>query len=335
MSAALVSALAAQDEFLTFPPWATSEWSEDEAQEFFDMFGESDGVPGRDAERYKAFLVAGHAGAAGAGAAAAAEEEEEEEELWPWATPGAYCVGAPHRLIYGNTRPLTNPSATFRVFCFLWTGGCASFFGRLQKLFADSPIELVPINLPGRDKDAETGPADSWKDAVGQLTDALADGWVQAMPYAFFGHSLGAWTAIETLHALRNRNGAGPALPLPVHLFVSAKFAPQLAAEERIHALAEFRKTASVGAASDLGSADAPKVASADTETFWEFNAMYGLDVKLSSSAFFRSSFEKIFRADLVLSEGYNGCDPHAGQCAVQTLMVEGVALRCGITVMG
>ena len=259
-AAALVAALARQDEFLTFPPWAASEWSEDEAQTFFDMFGESDGVPERDAERYRLFLAGAGAGAeGGAGAAAAAAEETAEgvdqEELWPWEPDRGYHVGAPHRLIHGNTRPLTNPSATLRVFCFLWTGGCASYFGRLQKLFANSSIELVPINLPGRDKDAETNPAESWKDAVGQLTEALADGWVQAMPYAFFGHSLGAWTAIETLHALRDRNSDGTPLPLPVHLFVSAKFAPQLAAEERSHALAEFKKTASVGAASDLGSA--------------------------------------------------------------------------------
>jgi hypothetical protein len=148
-----------------------------------------------------------------------------------------------------------------RLFCFLWTGGCASFFGQLQSLFAESPIELVPINLPGRDKDAETQPALSWAEAITKLADALCDGWVQSMPFAFFGHSLGAWTAIETIHELRDRG-----LPLPLHLFVSAKFAPQLSADERAHALSQFRARGGLGASSDLGSAEAPKVASAETE---------------------------------------------------------------------
>ena len=64
---------------------------------------------------------------------------------------------------------------------------------------------------------------------------------------------------------------------------------------------------------------------------------MYGLEQRLSNSAFFRSSFEKIFRADLCLSEGYTGGE---GQRAVPRLMTavegggSGAVLSCGITAM-
>jgi surfactin synthase thioesterase subunit len=44
------------------------------------------------------------------------------------------------------------------------------------------------------------------------------------LPVALFGHSLGALLAIELARELRRRRG-----PLPVHLFVSGRHAPQVA----------------------------------------------------------------------------------------------------------
>ena len=300
-AAALVAQLSAQDEFLTFPPWAREEWSEAEVQSFFDLFGELDGVPVRDIERYREFLSTGKdVGVRGSALPNGPKPSTCAE--WPWPWPTSYAAGSHHPLIFGNTRPQTNASATMRVFCFLWTGGCASFFGQLQRLFAGSTIELVPVNLPGRDKDAATEPTTSWVEVVAKLSDALCDGWVQSMPYAVFGHSLGAWTAFETIRNLHDRN-----VPLPLHLFASAKFAPQLNADERAHALGQFRERDVLGNTTDLGSVDTPKVASADADVFWAFNNMYGLEKRLSDSDFFRASFEKIFRADLCLSEAYRG----------------------------
>ena len=174
-AAALLAQLSAQDEFLTFPPWAGQEWSEAECQSFFDLFGELDGVPVRDIERYREFLRTGKNVNARVSATCA---------KWPWSWPTSYAAGSHHPLIFGNTLPQTNASATMRVFCFLWTGGCASFFGQLQRLFAGSTIELVPVNLPGRDKDAGTEPTTSWAEVVAKLAGALCDGWVQSMPYA-------------------------------------------------------------------------------------------------------------------------------------------------------
>ena len=72
VAAALVTALSAQDEFLSFPPWASEEWSEAEVQAFFDLFGEIDGVPQRDHARYRQHLAGGADAAAAAAAAAAA-----------------------------------------------------------------------------------------------------------------------------------------------------------------------------------------------------------------------------------------------------------------------
>jgi surfactin synthase thioesterase subunit len=174
------------------------------------------------------------------------------------------------------------------------------------------------VNLPGRDKASDLAPLTSWPELVREIVDALCSGWVQAMPYALFGHSLGAWVAFEVAHELRARRGAG--VPAPAHLFVSAKFAPQLSADERAHALKHFRErrrrsscdgaVASAGGGGDeggeLGTVAAPRVAAADPEVFWAFNEMYGLPERLSRSPTFRRSFEKIFRADLQLSEAYS-----------------------------
>lgn len=226
-AAALIQELCEADDFLSYPSWAATNWSVEEVQLFFDGFGSPEFVPERDRARYTQHLQPPSGDPPANGPELQPEPEPEPQQLpWPWA--GGYAVGAQHPLIFGNTKPPVNPQATLRVFCFLWTGGCGSFFSRaLAPSFpAGSSIELVPVNLPGRDKDASSLPPASWHAVVSQVTTALSDGgWTRAMPFAFFGHSLGAWTAIEVAHALRQR---GPTEPLPVHLFVSAKFAPQV-----------------------------------------------------------------------------------------------------------
>ena len=78
----------------------------------------------------------------------------------------------------------------------------------------------------------------------------------------------------------------------------------------------------------------------AEPEVFWAFNAMYGLELRLSRSAFFRDSFERIFRADLTLSEGYDHPSTHLGSVPKRLAgVISGpsttLPLSCGITAMG
>jgi surfactin synthase thioesterase subunit len=117
-------------------------------------------------------------------------------------------------------RPRPNPAASLRLFCFPYAGLGASVFRPWQALFPPS-IELVPMQPPGREgRFSEKAFLDlsSLADAASTAMLPLLD-----MPFAFFGHSLGALVSFEVARRLR-RQGQ----PLPLHLFASAHRAPQL-----------------------------------------------------------------------------------------------------------
>lgn len=72
---------------------------------------------------------------------------------------------------------------------------------------------------------------------VGALVDALAG--QLAPPFAIFGHSLGALVGFAVARELRRRG-----LPSPVHLFVSARRAPQIPDAALLHKLPDPEFTA-------------------------------------------------------------------------------------------
>lgn len=77
------------------------------------------------------------------------------------------------------------------------------------------------VQLPGR----ETRLREMLHHRVHPLARLVADALVPYLdrPFAFFGHSMGALLCFETARELRRRRS-----PMPAHLFVSAKSAPQL-----------------------------------------------------------------------------------------------------------
>jgi len=125
-----------------------------------------------------------------------------------------------------------NPRAHLRLFCFPYAGGGASAYrGWAASLPAD--VEVCPVQLPGRESRLREPAFVRPEPLVLALADVLQP--LLDLPYAFFGHSLGALIAFELARELRRR-----AQPLPVHLFVSARRAPQVPARERpIHDLPE------------------------------------------------------------------------------------------------
>lgn len=132
--------------------------------------------------------------------------------------------------------PAPKPAARARLFCFPFAGaGAAAFHAWARKLPAY--LELCILQLPGRESRMGQKPISDW----GVLMDALSGefrDWTDR-PFAFFGHSLGATMAFELTRRLR-REGR----PLPIHLFVSGRAAPQLPlARPPVHHLsdAEFR----------------------------------------------------------------------------------------------
>ena len=127
------------------------------------------------------------------------------------------------------------PQPRLRLFCFPYAGGGASVFRAWQ---ADMPdeIEVCPVQLPGR----ENRLSEERFRRIAPLTQALCEaiGPLLDLPFAFFGHSLGAVVAYETALRLRGEKGRSP-----VYLMVSARRAPHIPPDDPMYQLPgdEFR----------------------------------------------------------------------------------------------
>jgi medium-chain acyl-[acyl-carrier-protein] hydrolase len=127
------------------------------------------------------------------------------------------------------SRPRTQ--ARLRLFCFPYAGGGASIFRAWPD---DLPgMQVCPVQLPGRENRLREPCFIRLEPLVQALVQALPP--YLDMPYAFFGHSLGALIGFELARALVRENRSGP-----VHLFVSGHSAPQVQSlEPPIHQLPE------------------------------------------------------------------------------------------------
>lgn len=117
-----------------------------------------------------------------------------------------------------QSRP--KPQALVRLFCFPFAGGGASLYHAWHRDLPEQ-IAMYAVQLPGR----ENRSAEPLRTDLLALTDELSLALIPYMdrPCAFFGHSMGAVVAFELARRLRARRG-----PLPVHLFVSGRGAPQI-----------------------------------------------------------------------------------------------------------
>ncbi|HKD77245.1 MAG TPA: thioesterase domain-containing protein [Ktedonobacterales bacterium] len=116
------------------------------------------------------------------------------------------------------SRARSHPRA--RLFCFPYAGGGASLFRSWADLLPED-IEVCPVQLPGR----ENRFGEPCFSQLAPLIEAMGTAlWPTFdMPFAFFGHSMGALIGFELARWLRRRGGL-----MPLHLFVSAHRAPQL-----------------------------------------------------------------------------------------------------------
>jgi Predicted thioesterase involved in non-ribosomal peptide biosynthesis len=112
-----------------------------------------------------------------------------------------------------------NPQARLRLFCFPYAGGGASVFGSWSNLLPPW-VEVCPIQLPGRENRVNEAPFKRLSVLLEELIEDLLP--VFDLPFAFFGHSMGALISFELTHRLQQCN-----LSLPSQLFISGFGAPQ------------------------------------------------------------------------------------------------------------
>lgn len=124
-------------------------------------------------------------------------------------------------------------SVRARLFCFPYAGAGASTY-RLWSRELPAGVEVIAIQPPGR----ENRLREAGLTSIGAMVEALVPELLPKLdvPYALFGHSMGAIVAFETARALEGR---GEALA-PKHVFLSGRRAAQLAVRESpIHQLSD------------------------------------------------------------------------------------------------
>lgn len=118
------------------------------------------------------------------------------------------------------TYPQPKPNAGLRLFCFPYAGG-NSFIFRPWLNYLPTDVELCAIELPGHG----TRMAETPLTQMTALVAAIASDLLPHLnkPFAFFGHSMGAWVSFEIARWLQTNHHF-----CPVHLFVSGARAPQI-----------------------------------------------------------------------------------------------------------
>src|SRR5215813_8499488 len=93
-----------------------------------------------------------------------------------------------------------SPTARMRLFCLPFAGAGASAYSTWQVDFHDD-IEVCAVELPGRNTRSQEPPICRAGPLAAQIVRDLAP--YLDLPFAVFGHSLGAILAFELARALR------------------------------------------------------------------------------------------------------------------------------------
>jgi len=145
------------------------------------------------------------------------------------AARGRAAVSAPRWVAYASAPARVR----LRLFVFPHAGsGTAAYRSWAAGLPPD--VQLALVQLPGREARLAEPPFRRMRDLVDALVPALAPHL--DVPFAFFGHSMGAHVAFETARALRAEGRE------PAHLVVSGNRAPHLPfPRPRVHHLPDER----------------------------------------------------------------------------------------------
>ena len=115
-------------------------------------------------------------------------------------------------------RPSPKTASRVRLFCFPHAGAGAALF-RTWPRDLPSSVDLCAVRLPGRESRMHETAYTRLSDLVPVLASALRP--YLDMPFALFGHSVGALACFELARHLQRETGEGPS-----NLFVAARRAP-------------------------------------------------------------------------------------------------------------
>ena len=113
-----------------------------------------------------------------------------------------------------------NPNAKMRLFCFPYAGGGALVFRDWQDYLPDY-IQVCPIEIPGRGSRLMETPFEDTTSLIKTIAPVIKP--YLDLPFAFFGHSLGALISFELACFLQQEYNK-----VPVHLIVSGRQAPTI-----------------------------------------------------------------------------------------------------------
>lgn len=164
-----------------------------------------------------------------------------------------------------------------RLYCFPYAGGGTSIYRGWQSLLKHHTLQISPIRLPGREARMREAIPKTLQDLAKAFVDALEQNEMN-LPYAFYGHSMGAMIAFEVAREVRRRK-----LSMPLRLFVAAYTPPQM--ERPLSAISDIL----------------------DNDLFLEeLEVRYnGVPSALKQSADLRTLFVPILRADFYMLDHY------------------------------
>jgi medium-chain acyl-[acyl-carrier-protein] hydrolase len=173
--------------------------------------------------------------------------------------------------------PFRNEDAAVRcrIFCLPHAAGSAAYYLPLRRIMPPE-IDFCPLELPGHGARLDEQPIASMGELMEQLRRAIQP--LMAVPFGFFGHSVGAHMAYEATRQMRAIDGR-----TAVHLFVSARGSPDRTS----------------GAA-----APAPRLRS-DCELLAILERFGGTAPAITQRPELVSAILRALQADLLLVEGY------------------------------
>jgi medium-chain acyl-[acyl-carrier-protein] hydrolase len=141
-------------------------------------------------------------------------------------------------------RRFRSPSARYSLYCFPFAGGSDAYYSAWSGLFT-GPVELVPVQLPGRGVRMAEPPAAEIEEIADEVAALIAEA---PTPALLFGHSMGAILAFEVARRLQ-------ALGRPAeHLCVSGRPAPPV--HRPIGTVSTLPRAELVAVLREYGSAD-------------------------------------------------------------------------------